>query len=381
MDCPRCDSAIRWDVSYCPECGLPIEKLRGLLRGWECPRCERSLSEGETECQGCGLAIGALRERVLERSEDERTPPAGHSGPTGQNQTAHQQSPPAANGPQSGPPPENGPQSGPGSGAGSQADMQPQHTADETRPDATNGGVQPTATNAEAQPNATNGGNQPASANGGTHAQHRHGEAPPQQHEPRAPANTGESLFSGLPLVSGGVVGLLAYAVNFVAVFLLVLVELTGEGLGNGSVSEVEFGGWILYNAHTVDISLAGASGVAQSQNYLDSMYAGGTETVPKVLYYFVPLLVLFLGSVWLVRRYKARRGGVTAVKGAVAGSTIAVGYATATVLGAATVFSVSQRTVGGVQTAHPSLVTALVVMGLGFPLVVGALGGVVGSR
>jgi hypothetical protein len=181
-------------------------------------------------------------------------------------------------------------------------------------------------------------------------------------------------------------VGVVAYVVGLLSMFGLTLFEFSDDtDIVLTSVSGLEFSGWLLYNAHTVSIELV--SGIQQrSFNYLEQMYVSGVVTqgsltVPKLVYYLVPILVLFVGGFVVARRHRSREGGVSTTEGVLAGGSLAVGYTAMAALGAVTVFSITEGSGGAAQTAAPPLVDAALVMGVGVPLVVGGVAGYLATR
>lgn len=196
---------------------------------------------------------------------------------------------------------------------------------------------------------------------------------------------TGEGLVSELPIVGGAIFGGLAFAFGLILITALtVLATLLSDStnlrmawillLQNtlGSPPEsigdiVAMVGWVFYSAHNVGIS----SGI-ESINLIADFHGDILNPpIPAVIFYLVPVGVLSFFSLVLTER--ASYDGVpTAMDGAKAGATIAVGYLVPALVGALTVFSISRAGL----TAGPELVTTLILMGGLYPVGIGGLTG-----
>lgn len=179
-----------------------------------------------------------------------------------------------------------------------------------------------------------------------------------------------------LPLARGAAGGALAVLLGYLATFLLQSGDLP-EGLGSLADALASLGvsppagwqvvGWYFLGAHNVGLevstSLGGQSGSGTVLNDLG------------VLQMVVPVLVLVVAG-FLVARTVAPRD---TTKGAKAGLTVVPGYLVlAVVLALASSWSFS-RSAGGVSasaTVGPELLPAVLLAGLLYPAVFGALGG-----
>jgi len=177
---------------------------------------------------------------------------------------------------------------------------------------------------------------------------------------------------SASDLLSGTVAGIGSWIAGFVTTYVLVAPNVRESGLNriieafDGQPATHELVGWVFYNAHMVetvfrDIPLIGSRATS---------YIGG-EAGFTTLLYAVPVAFLFAAGLGLAR-YRAVD---TPTEGAVVGSTVLPGYLLAVAAG---VF-LFEVTVGG-ATGGPDLLAAVVLAGIGYPLVCAAGGGAVGG-
>ncbi|MFD1685808.1 transporter [Halobellus litoreus] len=170
----------------------------------------------------------------------------------------------------------------------------------------------------------------------------------------------------GTAAVGGVLSYLVAYAITY---------AVTGQQIANSlaaRVLEIATGdpgtwklvGWVFYSAHYVTSEIPGLFG-STAVNLV-----GRGDTFPAALFLLPPVVLVVAGAlVAVVGRSE------TAVAGAVGGASVTLGYLPLAVAGAF-LFSIAV----GDSTAGPTLVTAVLLAGLVYPLVFGALGGAVGS-
>ena len=170
----------------------------------------------------------------------------------------------------------------------------------------------------------------------------------------------------GTAAVGGVLSYLVAYAITY---------AVTGQQIANSlaaRVLEIATGepgtwklvGWVFYSAHYVTSEIPGLFG-STAVNLV-----GRGDTFPAALFLLPPVALAVSGAlVAVVGRSE------TAVAGAVGGASVTLGYLPLAVAGAF-LFSIAV----GDSTAGPTLVTAVLLAGLVYPLVFGALGGAVGS-
>ncbi|MHB9288627.1 hypothetical protein ACKVMT_16470 [Halobacteriales archaeon Cl-PHB] len=180
-------------------------------------------------------------------------------------------------------------------------------------------------------------------------------------------------------LGTGAAVGAVAYVVSYALTFVFV----TLDGLEQtGEVATWKAVGWVFYAAHFVETEISiSAAGQSQSETLnplTDGSAASGiTSTVPEFVYYLVPVAVLVAAGYVAATRYG---GTLSTEAAAAAGASVIVGYL---VLGVAGRFLVteSQSTQIGSASVGPVLVMSVVLLGIAYPVVCGALGGALSSQ
>ncbi|PSP75630.1 hypothetical protein BRC81_14680 [Halobacteriales archaeon QS_1_68_20] len=177
---------------------------------------------------------------------------------------------------------------------------------------------------------------------------------------------TRDGRFGDLPWRRGATRGAGAFGAALLGVGALVLIERALSGDLAGLAAETEglaenplyAAGWLFYNAHLVGVIVGG-----EAVNLVDALRTSGT--VPASLVYAVPPPALYLAgnAVAHATSHEDDERGRRALLGA----TVVAGYLPLVLVGAVAF------TVDGVG---PSPVGALVFAGLGYPLVLGGLGG-----
>ncbi len=177
----------------------------------------------------------------------------------------------------------------------------------------------------------------------------------------------------------GAAVGLGAYLLGYLVTFLFTSVD----GVESGEVAGWKLAGMVFYGAHTVDAEFTATVEGNTSTETFDLFGASGPEnlasTVPELLYFLVPVAVV-LGAGYLV--YASTDRQVTVGAAGAIGATTAVGYLVGAVLGTV-LFEASSSSeflgVSGSQTLGPELAPAILLVGVLYPLVGGAVGGALG--
>lgn len=176
---------------------------------------------------------------------------------------------------------------------------------------------------------------------------------------------------SDLPFVPAAVAGVLAWVVGYLFTYLLVASDIRESGLnqfaqtfGDGDAT-YELVGWVFFNSHFVDAIIdAGFFGSGTAN------FVGGEDGFSVVLY-AIPVLLLVAAGL-AVGRYQ---GATSANDGAIAGALVVPGYLVLSIVGAF-LFRVD----AGGATGEPDLLPAVLLAGLVYPLVFGAIGGVVAA-
>ena len=174
-------------------------------------------------------------------------------------------------------------------------------------------------------------------------------------------------------LASGALVGAGAYVVGYVLTFVLTVLD----GVESGQVESWKAVGWVFYGAHNVEIqqSISSDQGsLTESVDIFDQGVAELGSTVPQIVYLLVPVVVL-LGAGYLAYG-RADTGGLETATAAAIGATVVVGYLVLAVLGAV-LFEESGGAFGVDASVGPELGTAIVLAGLVYPVVLGAVGAV----
>lgn len=189
------------------------------------------------------------------------------------------------------------------------------------------------------------------------------------------------SLVDRLPLEQGAAYGALAYVVGLALTFVLVQLD---DGLeANNELSIVDLSGWVFYNGHFVDLiseQSQSAAGQSSTQSQTFSVIAEASTDLPELLYTVVPVVVLVGVGYALVQNVDT----ADVSEAVQSGATIVVGYLPLVLAGAFLFENSNSQTFGdgtGAEmtisiTASPDLVPAVVIMGLVFPAVLGAVGG-----
>ncbi|PSP79055.1 transporter [Halobacteriales archaeon QS_1_68_20] len=174
--------------------------------------------------------------------------------------------------------------------------------------------------------------------------------------------------------MSGAIQGVAYYVVALIAVAFVVFVDFvlissgsgstSPGGLSGGSGSAVLYAlGWMFYGTHFVDVS-AGALG---TQNLVELL---GMAGLPSFAYYLMPPVFLFLAGRSIAR--STGHAGMRDEELAARGATAVAGYLPAAVVGS---IALTRNGVG------PELSTTILLMGVGYPLVFGGLGGYLSKR
>lgn len=179
------------------------------------------------------------------------------------------------------------------------------------------------------------------------------------------------SRGTAIPVVRGAMVGLAAWLAGYLVTYLLHASDIRGsmasdvlEFLSNDA-GTWKLVGWLYHNAHFVDTTYPGLVG-RSSGNALT-----GAEDPALTALFVVPVLALVLAGAFV-----ARGAATNPESGAKAGATVVVGYALATVVSAFVL-----RVSIGDSPAGPALVTAVLLAGVVYPLVLGGVGGAVAGR
>lgn len=169
-------------------------------------------------------------------------------------------------------------------------------------------------------------------------------------------------------LATGAVGGVVSYAVGYLAVYMLTASDIQNSFVGRllefatGESAAWKVVGWVFYNGHFVDTTVPGLLGTS-SVNLITEVDAF------SALIYVIPPVLLLLAGLAVGRVTDA----TTPFDGAKAGAAVTVGYAVAAVVGTF-LFAINT----GDAAIAPDRVTGILLAGIVYPAVFGALGGAV---
>jgi hypothetical protein len=179
------------------------------------------------------------------------------------------------------------------------------------------------------------------------------------------------NLSERVPYAAGTGAGVGAYLLGYLVTYVtmsgsveerLSAFNFVASVFGGEPISVWQGVGWLFYNAHFVRTRAEGGLGGPQSENFIAASDGGAI-----VLLYLVPVLLLLAAGVLLARVGEAEEPA----DGATAGAGVVLGYFPLALVGA---FLFSYQ--GNIA---PDIVTALLLAGIVYPLVFGAIGGAVG--
>jgi hypothetical protein len=179
----------------------------------------------------------------------------------------------------------------------------------------------------------------------------------------------GESL--GRSAAFGAVGGAAAYVLGYLVTYVtqsgrveegLSGINFFADLFGGDTISVWRGVGWVFYNAHFVDVEVPALIGAARSVNFIAESDGGFTYL------YLVPPLLLLVSGVAIARA----AGAATPVDGARSGVLAVAGYLPLAVIGA----FLFRYALGDGESVAPTLVTAVLLAGLVYPALFGAVGG-----
>lgn len=173
------------------------------------------------------------------------------------------------------------------------------------------------------------------------------------------------------PYVESAVAGVAAWGLGYAFTYLLVATDIEASPLNRlieffgGESATYELVGWVFYNAHLVDVSYSEVGIFSPPRSFI-----GGENGFTALLYLIPPALLLVSGLA--VGRYRGVRG---TNDGAMTGALLAPGYLILSIVGVF-LFTVSV----GDASGAPDLIPAILIAGVIYPVVFGAIGGVLAS-
>lgn len=164
------------------------------------------------------------------------------------------------------------------------------------------------------------------------------------------------------PILSAGA-GVAAFVIGYILTMILLVID-NGDDLDG----LFEGAGQVFYNAMFVPLDVGNGQFVNDSVNLLTDDIASEVFSLPTFLYHLVPILVIVLAGVFVVLALEE----TDFVHGAILGATVVVGFFVLALLGT---FIFSS------DFGSPDLVWGVVVAGIVYPVVFGAIGGIIGSQ
>ena len=185
--------------------------------------------------------------------------------------------------------------------------------------------------------------------------------------------------MDGPPLKEGVVFGAASFVVGYLLTGLVVFLGESDELTEN----LFESAGWLYYNSQFADLTVTSAFlGAAASPtfNYLTdgTLFGNSLDVleVPGVIYHLIPVVVL-VGAGFLLAGYADAR---SLGDGALAGGSLVAGTLVLALVGTV-LFSVEQSQFGVSLEASPALVQGTLLVGILYPAVFGALGGMLSAE
>lgn len=186
----------------------------------------------------------------------------------------------------------------------------------------------------------------------------------------------GVGLIRNVSIRVGLNLGIAAYLLGYATTYALLFIEAGGsldDYLSPNSEFVLEPVGWVFYGAHNVRLSATNL-GTSQNVNYLLNAHDALDMAIPTLVYYAVPVVVLVLAGYLAANRVDAR----TVTVGILAGASIVFGYLIMAYLGAYFLEVIVRRS----RYVKPDIRTTILLIGLAYPIVFGAIGGAIaGAR
>ena len=166
----------------------------------------------------------------------------------------------------------------------------------------------------------------------------------------------------GVPLQQGALFGAAAFVVGYVMTFVWTMIDTESNEIEN----TFEVAGWLFFNAQFVRIEPEGSA----TFDMLSTLAAADVLSLPALVFTVAVALILFGAGYLVTDRYMTP--GMSADEGTVYGASIAVGYLPLAFLGAL-LFETSEPPF---TDTTPDIFGAVLLAGIVFPALVGALGG-----
>jgi len=170
-----------------------------------------------------------------------------------------------------------------------------------------------------------------------------------------------EQVQGSFPLQQGALFGAGAFIVGYLVTFLWLMIDISSEEMD----ATFEAAGWLFFNAQFVRIEFDGPA----TLDFLGLNASANVISLPAIVFTIAVGLILFGAGYLLTTRLL--EPGTTTDEGTVYGASIVVGYLPLSFLGAL-LFEMSYLNTEGT----PDIFMAVLIAGIVFPAIIGALGG-----
>lgn len=178
------------------------------------------------------------------------------------------------------------------------------------------------------------------------------------------------SLVDRLPLVPGAVAGAASFVVGYLLTY--VLVEIDGDVDPDQPFEQV---GMLFYNAQFASTELTGEA-FGQTGSTTENVLRNSSTELPEAVYLAVPVVVLVVAGFVAVKRGSRL---AAPAEGAIGGAVLALGALPFAIAGVF-VFETSGSFLVVEGSAAPELVPGVLLVGIGYPVVFGGIGGLLAA-
>jgi len=188
-----------------------------------------------------------------------------------------------------------------------------------------------------------------------------------------------QSLTDKLPVVEGAVAGAVGYITGLIFTFLLLTIDgdVDLDAAAQGGAGTLDVVGWFFYSAHFANIEASGSTPIGSGSTTGNFVSESSTQ-IPAVIYYLVPAVILIGVGFFVVATLDM--WNPSPADCAQAGATVVLGYLPLALIGIF-LFEASVSFPGGEVSQGPELLTSILLAGLLFPLLFGAIGGFLFSQ
>jgi len=165
-----------------------------------------------------------------------------------------------------------------------------------------------------------------------------------------------------IPLQQGALFGAGAFIAGYLVTYLLMMAQVPSDTYEDS----FEYAGWLFFNAQFVRIEGDGPA----TADVLTSLAATDVIGLPALAFTIIVALIIFGSGYLLTSRLRAPE--TTTDEGTVYGASIVVGYLPLAFFGAL----LFETSIGQGNEGTPDIFAAVLLAGIVFPAIIGALGG-----